>query len=280
MEKLGINPDGDNAVQAILRAGGGLVDPVPIATLDGSKAIVVPEGYYVHEFKPTDKPLTRISCTPRMDDAASFIAYVNRFKVEASVLFADLKANTITAIFDYHQASHPENGKGIPDYTQHRAVHPCPWSVEWARWRAVDGQKMTQKALGNFLEEMLHTIAEPDGAGLIEIAAELRVEREVKFKSGTRLQDGTLSIAYEETDQTSGKKGKIVVPDEITIACPIFMGGEAQAFRAKLRYALDRGDLTFKIDVLNRIEGEQAAFQKVVAQVGDGTGRPVFYGAP
>ncbi|RUV65204.1 DUF2303 family protein [Mesorhizobium sp. M5C.F.Ca.IN.020.29.1.1] len=72
----------------------------------------------------------------------------------------------------------------------------------------------------------------------------------------------------------------MTVPDLITIVCPVFQGGEVRQFQARLRYKIDRGELTFKIAIMNRQNGEQAAFQDVVSAVSDATGQPVFYGAP
>ena len=163
------------------------------------------------------------------------------------------------AVIDYHAAS---GGKvSRPDRCRHTAAHDFPFSVPWQRWREIDGQLMTQSELGLFLEEMLYTIAAPAGAGLLELASELRIDRQVKFKSGTRLQSGANSLAYEEEDETSGRSGKMEVPDAVTIACPVFMGGARRPFEAKLRYRLNRGDIKFAFAVINRLEGEQAAFE-------------------
>ena len=132
-----------------------------------------------------------------------------------------------------------------PDRCRHTASHDFPFSVPWQRWCEIDGQLMTQAELGLFLEEMLYTIAAPAGAGLLELASELRIDRQVKFKLATRLQSGANSLAYEEEDETSGRSGKMEVPDAVTISCPVFMGGARRTFEAKLRYRLNRGDIKF-----------------------------------
>lgn len=283
------NAQNTGAIAAAIRAGMGLVIPTQINLPDGGFGFIVPDGFKLEKVPPLLAPLTGIKATPRMDDAESFVNYINRYKTVASVIFADLKTNLMTAVIDYHHGSTSNQAGadqpvkdtlGKPDYTTHRVAHPCPWTIEWARWRAVDGQNIKQADLAVLLEEMLYTIAAPEGGALLEIAAELKVEREVKFKQGTKLADGTVSIGYEETDQTSTKAGKITVPDLITIVCPVFQGGEVRSFQARLRYKIDRGELTFKIAIMNRQNGEQAAFQSVVSAVSDATGQPVFYGAP
>lgn len=266
-----------SGVEAAINAGKGLVSPVPINLPNGGTGYIVPDGFKLEQLAPIDAVLTRVKAAPRFDDRDSFVDYVNRFKSDATVVFADLAGNRMTAIIDYHAAA--VEGVSKPDYNAHRATHPCPWSLDWARWRAIDGKDMKQAELGRFLEEMLHTIASPDGAGLLEIAAELKVDRAVKFKAGTRLQNGTVSLAYEEEDTTSGKNGKITIPDLITVVAPVFMGGDAASFKARLRYNINRGDLTFKIDIMNRVDGEQQAFQGVVDHVRSATSQPVFYGA-
>lgn len=269
--------DYPNGISAAIRAGAGLAEPHPIPLPDGGLGIIVPDGFELHKVPALDPVLTRVKAAPRFDDRDSFIAYINRFKNANTVVFADMAGNKMAAVIDYHAAS--EGGPSAADHCVHKAVHPCPWSIDWARWRAQDGKNMSQAELGYFLEEMLHTIAAPDGAGLIEVATELKVDRAVKFKSGTRLQDGTNSLIYEEEDQTSGRGGKIAVPDTIKIAAPVFMGADPTLFSARLRYRIEKGVLTFKIDIMNRLDGEQAAFRAVVDQVRDATSQPVFYGA-
>jgi len=274
-------PISDSNLQTAFRVGMALSDLNEITLPDGSVGYLVPDGFKIEKFPQLDAKLTRIRAAPRMDDPDSFVEYFNRYKTEHSVIFADIDKNTILGILDYH-AGVGGAGESIveakADYLQHRVSHPCPWSIDWKRWRAIDGQTKTQKELGIFLEEMLHTIAEPAGALLLEIASELKVDREVKFKSGSRLNDGTVALAYEETDSTSGKNGKIVVPQDLTIVCPVFQGCDNHQFGAKLRYSLDRGELKFKIDILNRQQGEQDAFEKLVMVIGNATQRQVFYG--
>ena len=184
--------------------------------------------------------------------------------------------NSMTAVLDYHAKSEGKAAK--PARCRHKAHHAFPFSVPWAKWRAVDGEGLTQEQLGHFLEEMLYTIAEPTGAGLLELASELTIDRQVKFKSATRLQSGANALAYEEADETSGRTGKMEVPDTILISCPMFMGGEREACEAKLRYRLVRGEIKFRFDIPMRLEKEQAAFARVVDGVRGATGCPVFMG--
>lgn len=262
----------DYGISAAIEAGKGLAEPRPTPMPDGGIGFIIPDGFKLERVAPIDPVLTRIKAAPRFDDIDSFVEYVNRFKTTDTVMFADIKANRLTAIIDYHKA-------GGADYGTHRPAHPCPWSLDWERWRAVDGKPMKQGELGIFLEEMLPTIAEPSGAALIEVAGDLKIDREVTFKSAVRLQDGTNSFIYEEKDEAKTTKGKMAVPEDVTIVCPVFMGGEPAMFKAKLRYNLNRGELSFRICILNRVDGEQKAFVAVVDAVKAATEQPVFYGA-
>ena len=277
MSDIDAKDDRENIVQSALAAGAGLADPKPQSLPGGRIGYIIPEGCRLHEIEPVNAELPdHVQASPKFEDTASFIEYVNRFKGKETTIFASLEKNTMQAVIDYHAAS---GGKvSRPDRCRHTAAHDFPFSVPWQRWREIDGQLMTQSELGLFLEEMLYTIAAPAGAGLLELASELRIDRQVKFKSGTRLQSGANSLAYEEEDETSGRSGKMEVPDAVTIACPVFMGGDRRTFEAKLRYRLNRGDIKFAIAVINRLEGEQAAFAEAVEGVGSATGCPVFLG--
>ena len=267
----------ENPIQSALAAGAGLAEPDALTLPGGRVGYIVPKGFEIAQFEPVNAQLPEhVIASPVFEDTASFIEYVNRFKGKETAVFASLEKNTMQAVIDYHAASGGE--VALPDRCKHTATHDFPFSVPWARWRDIDGEPLTQHDLGLFLEEMLYTIAAPAGAGLLELASELRIDRQVKFKSGTRLQSGANSLAYEEEDEASGRSGKMEVPDGITIACPVFMGGARRTFEAKLRYRLNRGDIKFVLAIINRLEGEQAAFAEAVEGVGNATGCPVFMG--
>lgn len=264
-------------IQAAIDAGKQLADPKPVTLPDGGIGYVIPHNMRL-ETMPAVNPILpdAISQAVTLDEASSFVDYINRFKEDDSVIFASLADNKMQAILNYHGVEGRLSGRG-----SHRVTFNFPYSVPWAKWRAVDGKAMTQAELGYFLEEMLLTITDPSHATLLECASDLTIERSVRFTSGTRKQSGTNELHYKEEDETRGRdNGKLIVPEDIHILCPLFQGSLATTVQAKLRYRMHGGKLTFHFDIIHLVETEQAAFQATATEVSEATGVPVFFGKP
>lgn len=227
-----------------------------------------PDGSVVH-LQPQYPPLYHIDQAVNVMKADSFSAYVNRFKGEATTIFAKADAPLLMAIIDYHSTDAAR--------CDHRVSFVPPWSEEWARWRALDGKSLTQMEFAEFIEENMVDVVEPDGAALLDVVTGLQAHRKVTFESGVRLHDGSNQLVYHEDIEAKGR-GTLTVPSEFALGVPVFFGGEAFRVRCMLRYRITEGKLVFAVRVIRRRFIEQSAFDDIVKAVATATGIQVLHG--
>jgi len=131
-----------------------------------------------------------------------------------------------------------------------------------AEWSNMHERSVPQIEFARFLEERAHEIVAPDAATVIETAMSFEALRRVDFKSAVRLSNGTREFVYVEEDQA---KGKVVMPERLSFAVPIFDEMEKQTVSARIRYRLDEGRLFFSIVFDDLSEIERDAFQVCVS---------------
>lgn len=250
----------------------------PIVTPDGGSVVFHALGITAHRIAPLDTVLpSRVSQLETVVEPASFVEYVNRFKSLTTINKASLSRNSIEAVLDYHGQSGGK-GNGVPQANTHRATLNCPFDVDYAAWKKRFGEGLSQLEYAEFIEDMLHTIAKPAGADLLDAISDLKVDRGIKFKSGLNQANGTVKLTYEEEDAT-GSGGSVSIPQEIVIVCPVFQGTDAIQITAKLRYRLDRGTIKFVIAVPGIAKLEREEFRKIGESIRAETETPVFYTA-
>lgn len=134
-------------------------------------------GLAAHPIKPfldpfRERPERRMG-TATLQDLASLIAHVNRFKDEDSAIFADrnMERPSITAVLDYHEACNTYDDTGglvgedhasaKPRFGQHRANYAFPLSDEWKAWIKAGTTMMDQQEFAEFLEDRIGDVMSP-----------------------------------------------------------------------------------------------------------------------
>jgi hypothetical protein len=219
---------------------------------------VVPEGaelVSLHDYTALAKAPQRTQRFVTLYDDKSLVGYVKRFAQSSTVVFADPEAFRFTAVVDYDTREYPEHGV-------HRATYNCPLSDDWQAWMAINGRWLTQLELAQFVEEHARAVIKPDGADLMELARELTIDRERKFHGGVKsLQNGLISLRYDETDKASVRGGAMEIPSLIVIRVPVFYRGVPIEQAFFLRYKLDNNTVKFRLDAHRLRETKDAAFQ-------------------
>lgn len=257
--------------QAIVDAGGLIGTP---KNLDGggSYAVIPIESRIEDLEKYLAAPAyVRVNVAARTTDALT--AYVNRHKTDETSIFADVETGSVAAIVDYHSAGND------PAHGAHRAIYRAPFSEEWKVWTGADGKKMAQADFARFIEENRIDIVTPDGASVLEIARSLDAKRKVTFKSGVRLEDGTVDLSYSEETTASGGgiAGKVSIPTEFELGIPVFYGGPRYRMTAFFRYRIDDGRLNMWVDLHRPKHIRDAAFLEIIAAVKAGCeGVPIY----
>lgn len=262
----------DTTTDEFVRAIAGLVQmgTVPIAHPQGGLAVRKPNGDIQH-LPPPDPVLTHVKQQVNAFDAASFIAYVNRFKTlgtadgdEKTTIFSDPNRFALCGVIDYHTGA-------VPDRLGHKITFEAPVSEQWARWRAIDGKPLSQMEFAEFVEENIEDIVEPEPARFLDLVTGLHAKKKVNFESGVRLQSGAHELTFAEEVEAKGR-GQMVVPSEFAIGVPVFLGGAAYRVRVLLRYRIDEGRLIFIVKLHRRVFTEQTAFADIRTAVESGTG--------
>lgn len=261
----------ETALKAVQRA------PTLVEVAGASPLAAIPEGFKIislaeHLLNPEtlDQRVTVLT-------ADAFLAYWNRFKSDNSVVFADERAATYTAILDYHTP------KGDPGRCDHRAVYAAPKSKEWDIWAALDRKRSGQAEFAQFIEENYVDVFEPSHAQMIEVAMNIQVKKGLNFNQSTRLSDGQVQLTYNEeiTGSAETKAGSIKVPDSFILHIPVFLGGPIYPIKAFLRYRIEGGRLAIGYDLHRPNKAIEAATSAITEVIVKGlAGAPLFLGAP
>jgi hypothetical protein len=129
-------------------------------------------------------------------EALSFARFVNRFKSQSTVIFADRIGVKFTAALDYHPAGEKQDGTS---WDLFRGILPLRHTPSWTTWQTANGKPMEQADFAQFLEDNLPDIAEPNGALLVEIARTLEANVDVSYQSHIRAENGAHRFQWLET---------------------------------------------------------------------------------
>lgn len=131
-------------------------------------------------------------------------------------MWADLDARTIKAVLD-----------GFDGLRKHAATLQLKLSREWSEWAAIDGKILDQVTFAQFIEDHLSTIAQPDGAQLLDICQTLEATKSAVFKQQTILASGQRGFRHEEqVEGKAGIKGDLTIPGELTLVLRPFQGSD------------------------------------------------------
>jgi uncharacterized protein YfdQ (DUF2303 family) len=226
----------------------------------------VPEGYRVEDISRYLAPPDRIQQSVELLNIPSLIAYVNGYKGQSTVVFADESRAFYDVILDYHDAVGTRGNK------DHVARYQCPQSDSWRAWTAQNGpeKKLTQADFGKFIEANLIDIVSPPGAEMLEIALSLQVNKSAKFESDMRLDNGQTQFGYTEQVSGTTKNKSLQIPDTFRLGIPVFIDGDAYPLDARLRYRLDDEKLWLWYELVRPNDVYRAAVKAVSESIRTG----------
>lgn len=256
----------DQAIQKLLDIA---AKPAEVVEVNGRTVILKKDGSVVDPENYLPNPY-RKKADEQFISTESFCAYVNDHKTPATHLFGSVERGTFRAEIDYHE----RGAKGNGQWRDHFAQLALPRSPDWDKWASHCGPGMSQTTLAEFLEEMDHTIVEPEGAAIIEIVEKLKLTSDRRFASSVNRATGAMSFEYaEDTQQT---KGVMKLPEKILVHIAPWRFADYVDLVVFLRYRLSEGKLSFfmKMDRPDRVT--DAAFASVVKKIEESIGLPVL----
>lgn len=246
-----------------------------VKSSDNREFLIVPSGFSDKEVSDAyglklAKP-KYIKQTVTIETADSLVDYVNRFKGPDTVLFAEISANRIVALIDYHAAAQAE-------HVAHRAKMELPFSEEWTLWKGISGRLMEQLEFARFIEENASDIRTPSAADLLEACRDLQVRRKVNFIKAVRTATDNENFEYSEETNATTKKGDLELPAKFILGLPVYFGEPDTEVHAFLRWRLDDGALKLGVQ-LHRLEHiRQAIFKQIVLRISEGSACPAVFG--
>lgn len=223
-----------------------------------------------------DAPL-RTRGTATLHDPADFTEYVNRLRdVDHTTVWADPDAGRLVAVFDDHADF------ADPGWRSHTATLVLKVDPDWTAWLALDNKPGGQAQLAEHIENLAHTVIDPDPATMLEIARTFDAHRNVNFRSGVRLDNGDVQLEYEEiTKAKAGERGELEIPSAFTIRVAPFLGVQAADISARLRWRIADGQLSIGYALLRPDRVRRDIISSLILEMrGDLDQVPVFMGTP
>lgn len=227
---------------------------------DGFFALV-PDGCSVKHFRDhRDRP-GRKTGTVLIHDLTSFKALADLHRDNQTVVYIDRTDGSVTAITD-------DDGLTEAGWQAHRLVYRCPRSDEWAAWNAAHRKPLSQEAFVDFLEDWRASVHSPDAADLLELIRDLKGQKAVTWRNGIDLRNGAVKLEYvEEVSAESTRPGALEMPAGIAIRVEVFIGQAPIEIPVRLRYAIDKGALTFRVVIDQPRRVEEQALREIAAEL-------------
>lgn len=240
-----------------------------VKTEDNREFLVMPPGFAGQEVTPANKLRVhtpdhiRQSVTIQTTD--SLVEYVNTYKTDHTLLFADISSDAIVAQIDYHEAG------AKAAQVAHRATLTLSRSIEWQEWTRISGRLMEQLEFARFIEENAADVRAPDGAELLECIRDLQAHRKVNFTKAVRTSSENENFEYSEETTAKTRQGGIEIPTKFKLGIPVYFGEGDKELFAFLRWKLGEGSLTLGIQLHRPEHVRQAVFQEIVQDIASRT---------
>lgn len=243
----------------------------------------------------------------------SLIAWTNRHKGDASVLFADPDQNAprLTAIIDYNDAGPEQPEAADPAneidpkarFGRHRGVYAFPLSKPWKTWAGKDGAGMSQADFAAFLEDNIGDVIVPPASGakeddaklldtlsafggtptgpsgLLTLSKGLQITENARVVNATNLQTGESQLMYQ-TEHQDGAGQPLKVPNSFIIQIPVFEMGAAYRIPVRLRYRHSGGRITWFFQRYRPELYFDDAFSEAITKAQAETELQLFLGKP
>ncbi len=109
----------------------------------------------------------------------------------------------------------------------------------------------------------------------------LEAKKKVDFKSAIRLADGSTQFTYDEYVQGSALQGQLQVPEQFSLAIPVFENGAKWRVDVRLRYRIqDGGNLVMWLELIRPQKVIEGAVLELREQIAKDTGLQILNGIP
>lgn len=213
-------------------------------------------------------------------DATSFAEYFNRFKDADSVVFGDQVALAFIGVIDYHKAG----GEGAARWGRHRVTLHLQQTEPWKEWLEMDKKEMDQGTFGQFLEDRIPDIVQPDGAELVMLARNFEARKDATYNGRIDPDTGSVAIHFAEIVAGVVKDGALSVPRQFVVRLTPFIGAQAYDIVARLRWKVSGSQLRLRYELVRWKQVLEKAFaderEDIQAIVNGPSGESAFFAGP
>ena len=261
-------PEHNAGYQAIVTAARKGMKPEPI----GSDLFVIPHGpagqAMIVDTEGAHQAPRRPSGTTTVYGAAAFNQLVKDAVRDGArpyiYIDRDVDRPQIVAVLNGHDGLKP----GWGDYRVQIVLRP---TAQWVKWNLLSGKLLPQEAFAEFVEENRDDIADPPGATMLEIVTYLEATKSASFKSGLRLQSGSIQLENIENTEARVGSGRIEVPETFHLGIQPFVGGARYQVPARFRFRIDGGKLRLGFLLQRREDLVGSVINDLVAAIDRGT---------
>lgn len=253
-------------------AGGALV----------TERVAVPPGWTLqsidHEFMLAHPIRTKALAT--LNDAPSFIAFVNRYAIEGTTVYCSFNPQTFALAFS---AVIDEHEKGAPGWRKHQGAYVPDFSAEWKVWKGCNTTVMEQALFAEFIEANELDFAAlpgmPSSSDMTKMALDFKAKADLRISSRINLQGGGQALEFvDETDGETMERMKLF--EKFVIGIPIFWRAPASpedkvaAFpiTARLRFRIAKPKVVFWYELVRPDLAHQRAAGELIADIKAGIG--------
>lgn len=261
-----------------------------VETVNGLPILFKPgrDGVWDHEELPELREAPhRKEGSVTLHQLDSLLAFVAEHKQTGTQIIVDANyaANRVKfkAVIDGHTGA-------AAGFNNFYALYQPVNTVDWSNWLGSNGKRVSQEEFARFLQDNIAAIAATDpaneqrrypaAADLLEFATNLEMTSTVKFRSGTKVQNGQVQFEYVEQGDDA-TKGKLEMFERFGIGVQPFAGGDAYFIEAFLRFRIDRntGELKLWYDLNRPDKALENATEQMIARVKAEAAVPVYFGA-
>lgn len=217
----------------------------------------------------------------------SFIKFSNTHKTAGTQIVVDADYSRNRVAFKAILNGDTGTDAGFAD---HLAYYEPQKTVDWSNWLGMNGKKVSQTELATFLTDNISSIADsnpadpdrkyPTAGDVLDFITNLEMTSTVKYRSGTKVQNGQVQFEYVEegNDQT---KGKLAMFERFGIGLTPFAGGTAYFIEAFLRFRINRdsGALTIWFDLSRPDRVLEAATKEMIETLQTSVDSPIYFGS-
>lgn len=246
--------------------------------------VLLPHYVDVRSLEQYQARPSRVRDSVIFNQVESFVDFYNKF---APVFTPFTKAYAknggvhVQTIFDYHTVTDGTDAlmpEALPAFGHFTATLELDEDTELKVWRGNNNNFMPQMDFVEFIDANLHNIVTPEAAELLEMLQLIEGTRNAVFRSGQRLTNGQVSLAYDEDIQTTGGKKKMTLPSEIHLSIRFFKHSPRRDVTVRLRYRItEKGGVFFCYQIPQLEDLMELAYNEVVEQVKTGTKTAVYW---